>query len=1150
MSKDEWLDIIVRNRDFFLSRGLDPVDILKRVNDLKDRGVSDWTIISILVRGLRMNRDDIAFFLEEHGRKIVALSAVVVVFIFVVFGFNLPFSPSSELDLSKFEDPAVKPAELSFVKVSKYGEDTEVRIVEKALDRPIPRVKIAISDFKNHEGRYVAFAEDELRRLLNSPKGDLVFYNRHDSEKSPRFLKEGIDYKVVDFQGKRVYVIRFERFSTNTLTVEAWNGTYNIQFLNAVPGSSFSFNLSGNITNATVEFIGKGVNYNFDNANGGYWQKYINIVFSTPLAEYAQYRVEINGSYVYVYNVTGSLEASATTVYFWNLVKSDGSDIRIFNDSGTQLFFWIEYFNATERKSVIWVNVTAGSTELNIAYGNPLATKSAYEEGNQVFEFFDDFNDGVLDTNKWAISGTASVTESGGIVSVLGDTADDALYSVQTFSPNIVIVAKHKKDYSTVFGWEDPIALDAVSGVVDWHTAPTYNDWRLGVGNGTVWVYVSLGTPDTTNWHTSALVVLSTGAKLYRDWNFVAEVTQNQAISLGSVDFRSWSGQIDVDWVFVAKFADPADVSSIAEKDFATINPGITLNGYNITYNGTIGEGQSSGQIPINLSWLNIGLNNLTYFSDYGKADIIIRATYTDTVNLTITRELGVETQTFEYTPIENSTNVNVTLVFTATDLYHQLWNVTVNGTTWTDYTWDFPHLTIHLGNVTANVTYNITAVMGYNNPPIVVINDIKSVRGKSIVFSASVTDPEGDNIISWYWDFGDGTNSTSATPSHTYNLLGVYNCSVTVTDDGNVQSASTTVQFKVYIENQLPKVTLLEPANLDYIASETVQFSWSGSDPDVDSDTPYYYLYVDGKLVFEGYGETYTMTLSPGEHKWYVVVTDGYDTVKSAVRTFYVLSGGKLTSVPIITSAIVAPYPAVVGEEVYIEYSAFDPDGKIIQGGIVVSDPAGSSVSLATANVGNVWYGAFTPTMTGRYTITLIPIDYSGTSSTISIPLDVFATPVQKEKILEVIKTTDAYFTISKNTKISAETKLYSDRLIITAQFGNESVSSITLDLTKISFDGINVIEFTPQQGLSPLATPVELKIKLPIKALVVLNDKWNLIPEDYGVGSAVIEDGCTVITLKTTDTVTLSLIKNPSWIQELIHKISALIDSLLIKL
>ena len=51
------------------------------------------------------------------------------------------------------------------------------------------------------------------------------------------------------------------------------------------------------------------------------------------------------------------------------------------------------------------------------------------------------------------------------------------------------------------------------------------------------------------------------------------------------------------------------------------------------------------------------------------------------------------------------------------------------------------------------------------------------------IEFTDSSTDKDG-TISEWYWDFGDGTNSTDQNPTHTYSLNGTYTVKLTITDN------------------------------------------------------------------------------------------------------------------------------------------------------------------------------------------------------------------------------------------------------------------------------------------------------------------------------------------------------------------------------
>ncbi|NJF25679.1 DUF2341 domain-containing protein [Thermococcus sp. Bubb.Bath] len=73
----------------------------------------------------------------------------------------------------------------------------------------------------------------------------------------------------------------------------------------------------------------------------------------------------------------------------------DGSDVRIVDENGNFLPYWIEEWNVSAKKARIWTILPEipanGEVKLKLYYGNPNAMSRS--DGDKVFEFFDDFID-------------------------------------------------------------------------------------------------------------------------------------------------------------------------------------------------------------------------------------------------------------------------------------------------------------------------------------------------------------------------------------------------------------------------------------------------------------------------------------------------------------------------------------------------------------------------------------------------------------------------------------------------------------------------------------------------------------------------------------------------------------------------------------
>jgi len=104
-------------------------------------------------------------------------------------------------------------------------------------------------------------------------------------------------------------------------------------------------------------------------------------------------------------------------------MQADFDDIRFTSSNGaTELSYWLES-KTNSSTATFWVKVpsiSSGSNTIYVYYGNASATSTS--NGGNTFDFFDDFPDSSLDTNKWTTTGAAVV--AGGIVTVTGGSSD------------------------------------------------------------------------------------------------------------------------------------------------------------------------------------------------------------------------------------------------------------------------------------------------------------------------------------------------------------------------------------------------------------------------------------------------------------------------------------------------------------------------------------------------------------------------------------------------------------------------------------------------------------------------------------------------------------------------------------------------------
>ncbi|OQX97146.1 MAG: hypothetical protein B6I20_13265, partial [Bacteroidetes bacterium 4572_117] len=164
---------------------------------------------------------------------------------------------------------------------------------------------------------------------------------------------------------------------------------------------------------------------------------------------------------------------------------------------------------------------------------------------------------------------------------------------------------------------------------------------------------------------------------------------------------------------------------------------------------------------------------------------------------------------------------------------------------------------------------------------------------GESISFSfAGTSDPDG-SLATGFWDFGDGTTSTSPNPMHVYTAAGTYTAILSVTDN---EGATATDNADVTIfgsGNIAPDAN----ANGSYSADENVQinFSSTGSSDADGTIVSYLWDFGDGSSSIQA-NPSYAYSTA-GTYSVVLTVTDNEGATGSDQTTATISGSG----VPVI---------------------------------------------------------------------------------------------------------------------------------------------------------------------------------------------------------------------------------------------------------
>lgn len=246
-------------------------------------------------------------------------------------------------------------------------------------------------------------------------------------------------------------------------------------------------------------------------------------------------------------------------------MKVDGGDLRVTNDAGNLISFWIETGTINTSTTRLWIKVpqVAANTIANIYvfYGNPSA--STVSNGTTTFELFDDFTGTSVDPAKWSVCNSGSLSVSGGKITLSANPNTVALSSVPLSSPVKVAMKVSDFDFTnngfTFLGLINNGTHNGYVGGIK-HVSPgTRISHRKVTSPGTCYTFdtESLG-PSTSpvntwefSWPASSQQKSSIGIETYSTIDAAFIPGSSHRVIFGNADMN---GNISVDYLYARKY--------------------------------------------------------------------------------------------------------------------------------------------------------------------------------------------------------------------------------------------------------------------------------------------------------------------------------------------------------------------------------------------------------------------------------------------------------------------------------------------------------------------------------------------------------------------------------------------------------------------
>lgn len=465
----------------------------------------------------------------------------------------------------------------------------------------------------------------------------------------------------------------------------------------------------------------------------------------------------------------------------------------------------------------------------------------------------------------------------------------------------------------------------------------------------------------------------------------------------------------------------------------------------------------------------------------------------------------------FTYTP--EKPLVNETVIFDASESY----DPDPNGTI-VSYEWDFgdgspietlptplvEHVYSAPGNYT--VTLVVTDDEGLEGSTSAVVTVIAHpianftyspetpLVDETVTFNASNSEPNGGTIVSYNWDFGDGSapvNTTSPTITHIYTAAGNYTVTLTVVDSENL---TDTTSASIVIINY-------PVANFSYspsypIVNEVVTFNASASEPDGGTIVEYFWDFGDGD---NGTGVVVTHTYTTyGTFVVNLTVTDSEGLSNSLTQEVNVREYPE-------ASFMYSPASPLIGETVTFDASGSKPNGGEI---ISYSWDFGDGFTGSGVIVNHTYSGY------GIYNVTLTVVDSEGLSGTSTLSIRILIAPTAN------FTYSPKYPTVNQSVTFNASIAFDPDGTIVSYvwDFGDGNVTTTTSPLITHVYQDANTYEVTltviDDDGLTDNITQnIAVYTTVPIHDIAVIhvetNSSWAYRGDLIEITAIVVNEG-----------------------------------------